>query len=42
MYASEKYWKVDGFRWYPDGLIPYDPNLADEVEASIHEFLEAK
>jgi hypothetical protein len=42
MYASEKYWKVDGFRWYPDGLIPYDSNLADEIEASINEYLETK
>lgn len=40
MYASEKDWKVDGYRWYPDGLIPYDPNLADEIEASIHKYLE--
>ena len=42
MYAVEKYWMVDGYRWYPDGLIPYDPALADEIEASIHEYLETK
>ena len=35
-------WRVDGHSWSPDGLIPYNPALADEIEASIHEYLDAR
>jgi hypothetical protein len=42
MYGTEKTWKVGEYTWHPIGLIPYDPNLADEIEASINEYLETK
>jgi hypothetical protein len=31
---------IDGHRFSPSGLIPYDPALAGDIEASIREYLE--
>ena len=42
LWPAEKEWSVDGHRFMPRGLIPYDPALADEIEVSIHEYLEIK
>lgn len=33
-------WVIQGHRFSPAGLIPYDPAFADDIEASIHEYLE--
>jgi hypothetical protein len=33
-------WVIDGHRFSPIGLIPYDPALAEEIEASIRQYLE--
>jgi hypothetical protein len=33
-------WVIDGHRFSPSGLIPYDPALAGDIEASIREYLE--
>ena len=35
-------WVVDGHGFTPAGLIPYDPELADEIEASIRDYLERR
>jgi hypothetical protein len=40
--AAEKRWSIDGHEFAPGGLIPYDPAVANEIEASIHEYLETK
>ena len=40
LWPAEKEWSIDGHRFMPGGLIPYDPALADEIEASIDEYLE--
>lgn len=42
LWPAEKEWSIDGHEFTPGGLIPYDPALADEIEASIHEYLETK
>jgi hypothetical protein len=42
LWPAEKEWSINGHKFTPGGLIPYDPNLADEIEASIHEYLETK
>lgn len=33
-------WSIQGHDFTPYGLIPYDPAFADEIEASIHGYLE--
>ena len=35
----EQSWAIDGHQFSPDGRIPYDPAFADEIEASIDEYL---
>lgn len=40
--AAEKEWSVDGHDFTPGGLVPYDPALADEIEASIREYLNTR
>jgi len=42
LWTAEKGWSIDGHEFFPGGLIPYDPAVANEIEASIHEYLEAK
>jgi hypothetical protein len=32
-------WRIDGNRFIPHGLIPYDPTLARDIEASIKRYL---
>jgi hypothetical protein len=39
LWSADKQWSIDGHEFFPGGLIPYDPNLADEIEASIQEYL---
>ena len=33
-------WVIDGHRFSPIGLVPYDPALAEEIKASIRQYLE--
>ena len=35
-------WVIDGHRFTPAGLVPYDPAFADDIEASINEYLEER
>jgi hypothetical protein len=42
LWSAEKEWSIEGHEFAPGGLIPYDPSLANEIEASIHEYLETK
>jgi hypothetical protein len=39
LWSAEKEWLIDGHEFRPSGLIPYDPAVADEIEASIQEYL---
>jgi hypothetical protein len=32
-------WKINGHGFWPDGLIPYDPAFADQIESSIQHYL---
>ena len=36
----EQSWVIDGYRFSPDERIPYDPAFADDIEASINDYLE--
>lgn len=38
----ERHWVISGYRFAPDGLIPYDPALAAEIDASIQEYLDTR
>ena len=38
--SAENAWSVQGHSFWPYGLMPYDPAFADEIEASIQEYLE--
>jgi hypothetical protein len=38
-WGAENDWVIDGHRFRPAGVIPYDPARADEIEASIQEYL---
>lgn len=41
LYASaENDWMIDGHRFHPNGVIPYDPQWADDIEVSIHDYLD--
>ena len=42
LWPAEKQWSINGHEFRPGGLIPYDPALADQIEASIREYLETK
>jgi hypothetical protein len=33
-------WVINNWTFSPIGLIPYDPALADEIEASIQDYLD--
>ena len=37
--SAENTWSIQGHRYRPYGLIPYDPAFADEIEASILDYL---
>jgi hypothetical protein len=39
LFAAENDWTVNGHDFHPDGLIPYDPAFADEIETSIETYL---
>ena len=38
--SAEHDWSIQGQRFSPYGLIPYDPRFADEIEVSIDDYLE--
>jgi hypothetical protein len=40
LWHAENDWAIDGHRFSPAGLIPYDPAFAHEVQASIQEYLD--
>jgi hypothetical protein len=35
-------WQIDGHRFSPAGVIPYDPNWAEEIDASIQQYLDTR
>ena len=35
-------WQVDGHRFWPAGVIPYDPKWADEIDASIQQYMDTR
>lgn len=39
LWDAKKEWSIEGFRFRPTGLIPYDPAFADEIEASLQAYL---
>jgi hypothetical protein len=42
MWNARDGWTIDNRPFTPAGLIPYDPALADEIEASIQDYLDAR
>ena len=40
LFSAEYDWSIEGHRFAPYGLIPYDPAFAEEIRASIQEYLE--
>lgn len=40
LWSAENDWSIQGEDFSPHGLIPYDPAFAEEIEASIQEYLE--
>jgi hypothetical protein len=40
VFPATRGWAFEGHGFTPAGLIPYDPELADEIEASILDYLE--
>jgi hypothetical protein len=41
LWSAEKDWSIQGHHFAPYGLIPYDPAFADEIEASLQQFLDS-
>lgn len=39
---AQNSWLIDGHEFMPFGLIPYDPTFADEIQASIREYLASR
>jgi hypothetical protein len=39
LFSAENEWSIQGHEYAPFGLIPYDPAFADEIEASIQDYL---
>ena len=39
--SAKNDWSINGHRFWPRGLIPYDPAFADEIEASLQQFLDS-
>ncbi|MDQ4143735.1 MAG: hypothetical protein M3198_08350 [Actinomycetota bacterium] len=42
LWPAKEGWSIDGSKFRPDGLIPYNPAFAAEIEASIQEYLEGR
>jgi hypothetical protein len=42
LWSAEKDWQIDGYRFAPAGFIPYDPAFADEIAASIGDYLDRR
>jgi hypothetical protein len=42
LWSAENEWSIQGHDFTPYGLIPYDPAFADEIEASIEEYLDSR
>lgn len=42
LWSAENDWSIQGHDFAPFGLIPYDPAFADEIEASIQEYLDSR
>jgi hypothetical protein len=40
LWHAENHWAIDGHRFSPAGLTPYDPAFAHEIQASIQEYLD--
>ena len=40
--GAEHDWEINGYLFWPDGLIPYDPAFADDIAASIQEYLDGR
>ena len=40
--GAERDWVINGYRFAPNALIPYDPAFADQIEASIREYLDSR
>jgi hypothetical protein len=40
VWLAQRSWTIDGNRFTPTGLVPYDPAFADDIEASINRYLE--
>lgn len=38
--GAERGWSINGHDFSPDGYIPYNPAYADEIQASIQDYLE--
>jgi hypothetical protein len=39
--TAQNDWSIQGHDFAPNGLIPYDPGVAGQIEASIHEYLDS-
>ena len=39
---AERSWSIHGYDFSPVGYIPYDPAFADEIQASIQEYLDSR
>ncbi len=42
LWDAQRNWSINGWEFRPDGLVPYDPKFADEIEASIQAYLDAR
>jgi hypothetical protein len=42
VFLTQRSWTIQRHQFSPAGLIPYDPAFADEIDASIHEYLEGQ
>jgi hypothetical protein len=40
LWDAERNWSINGWEFRPDGLVPYNPKFADEIEASIQAYLD--
>ena len=39
LWPAKRSWSINGWEFEPNGLVPYDPKFADEIEVSIQAFL---
>jgi len=42
LWPAQESWSIDGSKFRPDGLIPYNPAFAAEIEASTQEYLDGR